>query len=90
MNRANEMIQREVYHQKRKWGFEHDLENHGSQGLIEAAMILISPNDPDLNDEWFIQLRKKYKDNPTRRYAIAAALLHAAIDCKIYEQGLKI
>jgi len=85
-------VAREVKKQRKQWGLEHDLK-HGSGFLMEIAQIFACPNRPDdsLNygDEWWFSLWDKHKDNPIRRLAISAAFAHAAIECLVYEDGLK-
>lgn len=91
MIHAIQLVQHELIDQRNKWGLEHDLENHGSQGLIEAAFIIASPFVPDTagyeGDEWFFQLWRVHENNHPKRLAIAAAMLQSAIECTVYEKG---
>lgn len=92
MERSLNMLHAEIKKQKERFGLEHDIEYHGSRGLAEVAVILASevvPNSGAYEEhQWFMKLREKHKDNPTKRYVIAAAMLLAAIDCAVYEKGL--
>lgn len=97
MHPADSMIAQELKIQQEQWGLEHDIQAHGSEGLVEAAGIIAGRDRPHTTeyqdgpydeDQWFIQLWHKHKDNPARRYAIAAAMLNSAIACYVYEQGL--
>ena len=91
MIHAARLIQHEITVQRQNWGLEHDLNNHGSQGLIEAASIIASPVLPSREgyegDEWFFQLWKVHEKDHPKRIAIAAAILHSAIECAVYENG---
>ena len=91
MIHAARLVRQELVSQRKKWGLEHDLENHGPQGLIEAAFIIASPFVPDTagyeGDEWFFQLWRVHEKNHPKRIAIAAAMLHNAIECSVYENG---
>lgn len=88
---ATQLIQHELADQRKKWGLEHDLENHGSWGLVEAAFMVASSSMPHIEgyegDEWFFELWRKHQHNPAKRIAIAAAMLHSAIECSVYEKG---
>lgn len=91
MKESISMVSAEIRRQKESWGLEHDIEEHGSTGLVEAARIICSTLEPETSgyegNEWFFKLWHKHKDNPEKRYAIAAAMLHSAIDCRLYEKG---
>ena len=92
MKHARNLLNRELESQRTQWGLEHDIQNHGSCGLVEAAQIICSQNQPSTDgyegNEWFFELWNKHRDNPTRRIAIAAAMLMSAIECSVYERGL--
>lgn len=84
------IVSKELKKQREKYGFEHDIVEHGSKSLAEIAGLLISPTPPDreiYEDQWFVSLYEKHCDNPVKRYAIASAMLCSAIDCKMYEYG---
>lgn len=71
-----------------EWAFEKAMESHGASGMVHAVRLLLSEVPPRGGAEkWIKDLHKKYEDDPVRRYAIAAAMLHTAIDCKLYEIG---
>jgi len=93
MNKAQQMVNKELSLQMKNWGLEHDIKYHGSEGLAEAAIIISQREEPKTDgyngDEWFFVLWHKHKNDPIRRYAIAAAMLQNAIECSIYERGLR-
>lgn len=97
MKYARQLLEAEIKAQREKWGLEHDIEQHGAAGLAEAACIIAGAERPRTDeyldgpyseDQWFIRLWHKHKGDPSKRYAIAAAMLLSAIECAVYEKGL--
>lgn len=93
MKESEIMVNNELRRQREKWGLEHDIEVHGSDGLAYAARIILDPHEPSTSghdgNEWYFELWRNHRDNPEKRYAIAAAMLHSAIECRIYERGIR-
>ena len=87
------IVMMELEEQTMKWGLEHDIKHHGGYVLREAASIIASVTEPSREnysgDEWYFKLRDKHKEDPIKRMSIASALLICAIDCAIYEEGVK-
>ena len=71
MNEAKRLIDNEIRRQRENWGLEHDIEEHGSVGLVYAARIISDPYEPSasgyVGDEWYFKLWHKLKDNPEKR-----------------------
>ncbi len=84
------LIHKEEQHQHARWGFYHDLLEHGSDKLMGAAAIVLegwdNENDPS-TVPWAVALYKKYRHNPIKRAMIAGALCAAAINVRTFEMG---
>ncbi len=91
MKYANNLISCEILKQSKRWGLEHDAEEHGSEGLCEAARVICDQYPPDERKyergQWFVELWYEHEHDPIHRMAIAAAMLASAIECKVYELG---
>ncbi len=92
------LIAQEVQHQREAWEFEHDVTEHGSDGLLAAAAIVLSGpgrlgdmTTEEIKDDstvpWAIELWEKHRSNPKRLAMIAAALCVSAIDVMAFELG---
>ena len=87
--KSEQMVQRELESHRRQWGFEHDIQEHGSAGLADAARLLLGNTPPsgETYENWVVELWEKHATDKPRRFAIAAAMLYSAIDCACYEAG---
>lgn len=84
------LIRKEAEHQCAKWGFEHDLIEHGSAQLMAAASILLTGFDGNPDDcavPWAIKLHTKHANDFVRRCMIAGAMCASAINARTFELG---
>ena len=85
-----QLIINEAQHQRQEYGFEHDVETHGSERLMLAAGILLYGTDiprDDSSTPWAIDLWEKHRESPQRRAMIAGALCASALDVMAFEIG---